>query len=252
VQPIPDARFTTLPLAQRIAAPGICWSSKPWRTRGLGRTDRRMEKRRDGPPGPSVRFGIRVQSSRSSGACVASISALRPSTSNSNGQPLPSALGYVADAGSPAADELVHALGRPDGGGNVFFAAVEALAEMGDRRAIEPCLRRLDSIDFGALSDNDQRDAEYAIEALGTLQASEAVGPLISALEIENLSVRELAAYALGDIGDPRAVPALASLLKSAPGYVIENACSVALGAIGTDEAWMEMTLPPPDEPEPS
>jgi HEAT repeat protein len=122
---------------------------------------------------------------------------------------------------------------------------------MGDRRAIEPCLRRLDSVGFGAASYNDLRDAEYAIQALGTLQASEAVGPLISALEIESVSVRELAAYALGDIGDPRAVPALGSLLKSAPGFVIENACSVALAAIGTEEAWMAMTLPPPDEPEP-
>jgi HEAT repeat protein len=58
---------------------------------------------------------------------------------------------------------------------------------------------------------------------------------LIAVLEIESL--REDTAHALGDIGDPRAVPALAALLEPEPPLVVGNAVWVALEEIGTPEA---------------
>jgi HEAT repeat protein len=111
------------------------------------------------------------------------------------------ALGRLSNAGSPAADALLKALERPDR--REFRIAALALADTGDRRAIEPLLRRLEHTDPSSLTPKDERDAEYAINALGELKTPEAVDALIAALEIESL--REDTAHALGDIGDPRA-----------------------------------------------
>lgn len=159
------------------------------------------------------------------------------------------ALGRLTDAGSPAADELLEELERPDR--REFRMAALALAETGDRRAIEPLVRLLGSIDPSSLTPEDERDAEYAIDALGMLKAPEAVDALIAALEIVGL--REETANALGDIGDPRAVPALAALLEPEPPFFVGNAIWNALEAIGTPEAktavaaWEARGITPPD-----
>jgi HEAT repeat protein len=49
----------------------------------------------------------------------------------------------------------------------------------------------------------------HAIEALGLLQAKEAVQDLTSLLADRSPDLRYWAAYALGQIGDPSSVPAL-------------------------------------------
>ena len=161
---------------------------------------------------------------------------------------LASALGKVAEPGSPAADELLAALERPDGVPS--RSAAEGLAEMGERRAIEPLVRRLDRIDY-RFPKLHWDDFQYVSEALGTLKATEAIEPLIVALEAEDY--REMAAAALGEIGDPRAVPALAALLEPEPPLWVGNATVVALDAIGTAEArqavaaWEERGVAPAD-----
>lgn len=159
------------------------------------------------------------------------------------------ALGRLTNAGSPASDELLEALERLDRRG--FRMAALALADTGDRRAIEPLVHLLGSIDTSSLTPEDERDAEYAIDALGMLKAPEAVDALIAALEIESL--REGTAEALGDIGDPRAVAPLAALLEPEPPFWVGNAIWNALNQIGTPEAkaavdaWEERHETPPD-----
>lgn len=161
------------------------------------------------------------------------------------------ALGRLSDAGSAAADRLLEALERPDRRG--FRIAALSLADTGDRRAIEPLLRRLESTDPSSLTPEDESDAEYAIDALGKLKAPETVDALIAALEIEGL--REETANALGAIGDPRAVPALAVLLEPEPPFFVGNAIVNALEQIGTPEAktaieaWKERGVTAPDAP---
>jgi HEAT repeat protein len=48
-----------------------------------------------------------------------------------------------------------------------------------------------------------------AIRSLGRMKAREAVAPVIEALSHEVSNVRKESAIALGEIGDPKAIPAL-------------------------------------------
>jgi HEAT repeat protein len=162
------------------------------------------------------------------------------------------ALAHVAKPGSPTADFLLPVLEWPDGFPSRF--AMGALAEMGDRRAIEPILRRLEKIDY--TSELAIRgDLVYTCEALGTLKAVEAVEPLIAALEVAE-DGREWVAEALGDIGDPRAVAPLAAALEPEPPFFVGNAIWNALNQIGTPEAktavvaWEGRGETPPDADE--
>ena len=160
-----------------------------------------------------------------------------------------SALAEAAKPGSPTADFLLPVLEWPDGFPSRI--AMDALAEMGDRRAIEPILRRLEKIDY--TSERAIRgDLAYICEALGTLKAVEAVEPLIAAFEVAE-DGREWVAEALGDIGDPRAVAPLAAALEPEPPLFVGNAVWNALNQIGTPEAktaivaWEERSETPPD-----
>jgi HEAT repeat protein len=160
-----------------------------------------------------------------------------------------SALGNAAEPGSPTADYLLAVLEWPDGPPSRI--ASEALAEMGDRRAIEPLLRRLETMDYTS-EDAVRGDLAYTSEALGTLRAVEAVDPLIAALEVAGEG-REWVAEALEEIGDPRAVPALAAQLEPEPPFFVGNAIVNALEELGTPEAkaavaaWFERGETPPD-----
>jgi hypothetical protein len=90
---------------------------------------------------------------------------------------------------------------------------------MGDRREIEPILRRLESIDLNSMKPDDQGDAESAIEALGTLKATEAVDPLIAALRPAlDLGDGVYAIEAPGTLKATEAVdPLIASHAKTVP-----------------------------------
>src|SRR5215213_1319465 len=80
---------------------------------------------------------------------------------------LVAALGRVGKPGSPAADMLLPGLEWPDG--PPTRGAMEALADRGERRAIEPMLRRLEKIDY--TSERAVRgDLAYLCDALGTLK----------------------------------------------------------------------------------
>ena len=107
---------------------------------------------------------------------------------------------------------------------------------MGEQRAIEPLLRRLKAIPLSPpTTEAVQVELETVASALGELRAREAVNALVAALVVDEFF--ESSAYALGDIGDPRAVPALAPLLEVELSGWNANAVFVALDQIGTPEA---------------
>jgi len=85
-------------------------------------------------------------------------------------------------------------------------AAVYALGELKDPRAVEPLIE--------ALKDKDSGVRRSVAEALGKLKDPRAVEPLIGALKDEDWYGRESVAEALGELGDPRAVEPLIKALK--------------------------------------
>jgi hypothetical protein len=107
---------------------------------------------------------------------------------------------------SPRAYEpLVAAL--KDDNRDVRWAAIEALGELGDRRAVAPLVEYLDKPEA-------YRWARRLIaSALGTIGDPAAVPPLVKLLEDADPFVRRLAALALVRIGEPSGVARVRALL---------------------------------------
>lgn len=134
--------------------------------------------------------------------------------------------------GTPAVAPLVAALHHASL--DVRTAAAEALGEIRDLRAVEPLV--------AAIQDSGVR--QVAIESLikiGDVKAlvkagAPSVDPLIAALEHGNPSLRRLAANALGQIGDPRAVELLVAVLPDGDLH-LRRLATTALGQIGDSRA---------------
>jgi HEAT repeat protein len=90
-------------------------------------------------------------------------------------------------------------------------SAAGALGRMGDRRAVEPLVRRLEEPAKGFYKERVQM---AIIRALAKLGDPRAVESLIAALEDRGRDVQVEAAKALGEIGDKRAVEPLVTALK--------------------------------------
>jgi HEAT repeat protein len=139
------------------------------------------------------------------------------------------ALGDLGD--KTAAVKIVRLLG--DENGYVRGAAAEALGKLGDRSSIGPLIEvltggrapstegRQDFIigagkEFVAnLELTEVQQKTRAIEALGALRATEAVDPIIgSGLRASDPTIRAASAYALGQIGDRRAVEPLQDTVR--------------------------------------
>jgi len=105
---------------------------------------------------------------------------------------------------APALRELVLRFGDPDP--VLAQQAWEAAVKIG-APVVPDCL--------GALTANDKSVGEHAAGALGALQAKEAVDGLVAALTRPDFR-RYAAAWALGEIADTRAIPALVRALGDA------------------------------------
>lgn len=70
----------------------------------------------------------------------------------------------------------------------------------------------------------DKAQRERVIAALGTLGARDAVAPITRVLEKKNWERRYVAAWALGEIGDPAGIPALLAALDDEDGEVRKRA----------------------------
>jgi HEAT repeat protein len=79
----------------------------------------------------------------------------------------------------------------------------------------------------------DARVGQAASFALGEIGDPRAVKPLIAVLKDHKEDVRKAAAIALGKIGDPRAVEPLIAVLKEIEGVVFRGVCRAAAEALG-------------------
>jgi HEAT repeat protein len=100
---------------------------------------------------------------------------------------------------------------------------IDALAEKGEP-AVDPLI--------DVLKDKDLPFRNLAANALGKIGDPRAVESLIEALKDENEFVREETAYALGKIGDPRAVESLIEAFPKEEDRFVKEALIVALGDI--------------------
>ena len=92
---------------------------------------------------------------------------------------------------------------------------MESLAELGATDATAALVMRL--------SDEDQGVRRAAIDAIGRIGDSSAVGPLLEYVEMATVQPLN-AIWALGNLGSPVAIPLLASLRESENQYVAYNA----------------------------
>ena len=128
----------------------------------------------------------------------------------------------LSRAGRNAVPLLISAMGDTDW--RVRKTAVEALVAIGSNNVIEGLIRSL-SADDNAGSRNS------AIEALVKIGAA-AVDAQLMALGTPDADVRKFIVDILGDIRDPRAVPALIGALAKDPDDNIRVASAEALGKI--------------------
>jgi len=133
-------------------------------------------------------------------------------------RPAAQALGWIGDP--RAVESLVAALRDEDS--FVRIAAAEALAAIGDPRAVEPLA--------AALKDKNSMVSQAVASALITVGDDRAVGSLIAALDEDYVPAEVM--FALGAIGNPRAVEPLAAALKSEDTWV-RRAAAQALEQIG-------------------
>jgi HEAT repeat protein len=126
----------------------------------------------------------------------------------------------------PSVTELVPALDDPDP--DIRLAAVISLAMQAEQA--KPAVAKL----LERLRDEHPLVRQAAADTLGTLQAVEAVEPLIALLHDGSVDVRRSAALALGKIGPAasRASEALAKALMDSDEDV-RWAATLALGQIG-------------------
>jgi hypothetical protein len=112
-------------------------------------------------------------------------------------------LGEIGD--NRAVESLIPALEDKDP--NIRWRTAEALGKIGDTRAVEPIITALSKEKEGWLKNE-------LIFDLGEIGDNRAVKPLINVFRAKDTSPRIAAADALGSIGDPSAIPVLASGLS--------------------------------------
>jgi len=140
----------------------------------------------------------------------------------------------TAEQRRAAVDPLVEIVKNKQAPARVRAEAVQALADIGDTRAVKTLLDAIDP----APRDDPGRDVNRRIaDALGTLRAIEAV-PALEALARSGDGFTQVAAVdALGRVGDPAAVATLADIAtseKSEP-FTAKKAL-MAIGQIGDDD----------------
>ena len=131
--------------------------------------------------------------------------------------------------------QLLGALG--DGNWSVRWAATEALAMLGNRKAI-PQLAH-------CLADSNRIVQVAAIRALVELGAGEKAANISPLLESQHQSVREAAAEALGELSDTRVIPALGDALTNDADEFVRYAALKSIHQINAAAArpWLELAL---------
>lgn len=138
----------------------------------------------------------------------------------------------------PALKQFMTKHGDPD----VRLLSVSILAKMDGNAAVEALLERY-------LFDGHEAVRQHAIESLPAHQWEVAVPMLISALKNDGNNIINRAAVALGEMGDPMAVPHLIDALVTSHKYKVEvptgNAMSFARGPGGRVSGGSSSSIPP-------
>jgi len=92
------------------------------------------------------------------------------------------------------------------------------------------------------LDHTNHRVAASAAYALGEMRDAAAVPALISALQNDCNHMRRIAAHALGKIGDERAVMPLAEVLRTEQPLAVQASVIMSLGKIGGPDAKQTLT----------
>ena len=142
----------------------------------------------------------------------------------------------LAEMGEKAFPHLLKALEDTDGYGR--NGAAIALGKIGNKDATQPLIRALQWRDDRVYEDDEDHEARIsAATALGKLRNDAACQALIAELEtLPNLGLT-LASYiaeALGEIGDPKAVPAIVRAIDSGD-FELQKIASWALTKLGPD-----------------
>jgi len=124
-------------------------------------------------------------------------------------------------------DDLWAALEDPDV--NVRREAIIELGELGDARAVQPCI--------DALHDGDEAVRRHAACALGNFGDRRAVMPLIAVLSDKGMEVSWCVARSLGKLGDKRAVEPLTDLLNISLDMYTRQEAAQSLGTLSDDRA---------------
>jgi HEAT repeat protein len=135
------------------------------------------------------------------------------------------ALGQLGDA--RAVEPLIAVMMGKETYIGVCSAAATALGKLGDRRAVAPL--------FAAFKDLQNPAHNAAITALRQLGDPSLVEPLIETLK--DRALRRDAARMLGDLGDPRALEPLMALLQDFFAADVHPAVAYALGKLGDRRA---------------
>ncbi|MBI1746018.1 MAG: HEAT repeat domain-containing protein [Acidobacteria bacterium] len=131
--------------------------------------------------------------------------------------------------GQRSADYLhKHLSGETDGG--VRSDALWALGELRDLRSVDLIIRVYEK----TVAENQPVAGDEAIEALGKIRSKEALPLLVATLDNVNPDRRAAAAWAIGEIGDTTAVPALQKALASETQPYVRPAFVSALQKLGT------------------
>jgi HEAT repeat protein len=138
------------------------------------------------------------------------------------------AMSALANGGARSIPALVRALRDPDSEVVLFAAGV--LGRSREPAAIPHLVALLEHDDINV--------AQAAIDGLSQLRPQVAVEALVRALDRDPW-LRFAAVHALGEIGDPRAIPALVPLLED---DIVRDAVVEALGKIGTVDALPTLT----------
>jgi HEAT repeat protein len=142
----------------------------------------------------------------------------------------------LAEMGESVVPPLLRALEDPDG--YVRNGAAIALGKIGNRDATQPLIRALQWRDDRVYEDDEDQEARTsAATALGKLRSNVACKALMAELEKFPSMSSTLATYiveALGEIGDPKAVPVMVRAIDSGD-FELQKIASWALAKLGGD-----------------
>jgi len=106
--------------------------------------------------------------------------------------------------------------------------AAIALGASGNSNAVEPLIE--------ALEDEDDFVRNFVVRALGSIGDARALEPLVKATEDPNLLVRRSAVAALGNLGNPEAFDPLIKAFNDGH-FMVRRSAAAALGSLGDPRA---------------